>query len=62
MEAPRVLISRDDSAIDWAKRKDDLCFVRFLVDRIPTPVLEECIKTIGQWGVDRERILLRSLF
>ena len=32
MEALRVLISRDDSAIAWAKRKDTLCFVRFVVD------------------------------
>ena len=47
MEALRVLISRDDSAIDWAKRKDSLCFAGFLVDCIPTPVLEECIKTTG---------------
>ena len=46
MEALRVLISRDDSAIAWAKRKDALCFVSFVVDRIPTPVLGECIKTI----------------
>ena len=46
MEALRVLISRDDSAIAWAKRKDALCFVRFVVDRIPTPVLEECKKTL----------------
>ena len=29
MEALRVLISRDDSAVAWAKRKDALCFVRF---------------------------------
>ena len=41
MEALRMLISRDDSAIAWAKRKDALCFVRFVVDRIPTPVLGE---------------------
>ena len=44
MEALRPLISKDDSAIAWAKRKDALCFVRFVVDRIPTPVLGECIK------------------
>ena len=30
MEALRMLISRDDSAIAWAKRKDALCFVRFV--------------------------------
>ena len=61
MEALQVLVSRDDSAIAWAMRKDALCFVRFLVDRIPTPVLEECIKTIRRGGVDRERNFLRSL-
>ena len=52
MQALRVFISRDDSAIAWAKGKDALCFVRFVVDRIPTPVLEECVKTNRQ-GVDR---------
>ena len=61
MEALRMLISRDDSAIAWAKRKDALCFVRFVVDRIPTPVLGECIKTIRQVGVDGERNFLRAL-
>ena len=46
MEALRVLISKDDSAIAWVRRKDALCFVRFVVDRIPTTVLEECVRTI----------------
>ena len=61
MEALRVLISRGDSAITWAKRKDALSFVRFVVDRIPTPVLEECVKTIRQGAFDRERKFLRTL-
>ena len=61
MEALRVLISRDDSAIAWAKCKDALCFERFVVDRIPTPVLGECIKTIRQGVVDCERNFLRAL-
>ena len=61
MEALRILISRDDSAIAWAKRKGALCFVRFVVDRIPTPVLGEGIKTIAQGGVDCERNFLRAL-
>ena len=52
MEAVRALISKDDSAIAWAKRKDALCFVKFVVGRIPTPVLGECIKIIRQKGVD----------
>ena len=61
MDALRKLISRDDSAIAWAKRKDSLCFKRFVVDRIPTPVLAECIKTIRQGGFDGERRFLRAL-
>ena len=56
MKALRALISKDDSAIAWAKRKDALSFVRFVVDRIPTPVLRECIK-----GVDCEINFLRAL-
>ena len=31
------------------------------MDRIPTPALEECIKTIRQGGVDPERSFLRAL-
>ena len=61
MEALRALISKDDSAIAWAKRKDALCLVRFVVDRIPTPVLGECIKIIRQKGVDCEINFLRAL-
>ena len=56
-----MLISRDDSAIAWTKRKDALCFVRFEVDRIPTPVLEECVKTIHQGGGDHEQKILRAI-
>ena len=61
MEALRALISKDDSAIAWTKRKDAPCFVRFVVDRIPTPVLGECIKIIRQKGVDCKRIFPRAL-
>ena len=61
MEALRMLIGKDYSAIAWAKQRDALCFVRFLVDRIPTPVLHECVNTIRQGGVDRERNFLRTL-
>ena len=61
MEALRVLIARDESAVAWAKREDALCFVRFVADRIPTPVLKGCIKAIRQEGINRERIFLRAL-
>ena len=61
MEALQVLIAGDESAIAWAKNKDALCFVKFVVDRIPTPVLEKCVKAIRQRSTKREEILLRAL-
>ena len=61
MGALKVLIASEDSAVTWAKRKDALCFVKFLVDCIPTPVLEECVKTIRQRSMKREEVLLRAL-
>ena len=56
-----MLIARDDSAIAWVKRKDALSFMKFMVDRNPTPVLEECVKNIRQSSMKREDILLRAL-
>ena len=61
MGSLRVLIARDNSAIAWAKRKHALCFVKFVVDRIATQVLEECVKTIKQLSIKREEVLLRAL-
>ena len=33
------LVARDDFSIAWEKRKDAPCFVKFMMDCIPTPVL-----------------------
>ena len=35
--------------------------MKFVVNRIPTPVLEECVKAIRQRGAKREEVLLRAL-
>ena len=48
MKSLQLLITRDNSALAWVKRKNALCFVRFLVDRIPTPELQKCKKAIRQ--------------
>ena len=61
MRALKLLIARDDSAIAWAKRKDALCFVKIVVDRVPTPVLEKYVKAIRQRLMKREEVLLRAL-
>ena len=57
MRTLKGLIPRDVSAIAWAKRKDALCFVKIVVDRVPTPVLEECVKAIRQKSMKREEVL-----
>ena len=56
MEALWELIARDNSAIARA-----LCFVRLEWDRNPSPILEDCLVAIRQWGATRERIMLRAL-
>ena len=56
--ALRVFIARDDSAIAPSFFP---CFARFVVDRIPTPMLEECIKAFRQEEINREWISLRAL-
>ena len=61
MGAFGVLIANDNSAIAWAKIKDAFCFVKFVVDRIPTPVLEECVKTVRKRSIKREEVFLRAL-
>ena len=61
MGALKVLIAKENSAIVWAKRKDAVYFVIFVVDCIPTPVVEECVKTIRQRLMKREEVLLRAL-
>ena len=59
--ALKVLVASNASAIAWAKKKDALCFVKFVVDSIPTPVLEECVKTTRQRSMKRQEVLLRAL-
>ena len=56
-----MLIARDDTALAWAMRKNALCFVKFVVDHIPTPVLKEYVKAIRQRATKREEVLLRAL-
>ena len=60
MRALRVLIARDDCAIAWAKCKRCALLCGFMVDCIPNPVLEECVKAIRQGSMKREEVLLRA--
>ena len=56
-----MLTTRDASVFARAVRKYALCFVRLVVDCIPTLVLVECLRVFRQGRVKRERILLRAL-
>ena len=54
MGALKMVIARDYSAITWAEGKDALCSVKVAEDRIPNPVLEECVKAVRQRATMRE--------
>ena len=57
-----MLISRDDSAIAWAKRMDVFCFVsKVRGGSYPHSCIGRMHKTIRQGGVDGERNFLRAL-
>ena len=53
-----MFIARDDSAIAPLFCP---CFARFVLDRIPTPMLEKSIKAFRQEEINREWISLRAL-
>ena len=54
-----MLIAGDGFAIAWAKRREALCFVKFVVDLIPLLLLEKYMKTVRQRESNLERIFLR---
>ena len=40
----RDLIVQEGAAVACAKRRDALCFIRFMIEQISVPVLNTCVK------------------
>ena len=52
-----VLIIQEGMAVAYAKRRDALCFIRFLIELISMPALNTCVKMLRE-GDERAKALL----
>ena len=57
MTNPRDLIIQEGAAVACAKRKDALCFIRFMIEHISVPALNTCVKMLRE-GYERAKALL----
>ena len=57
MTSMRDLTIQEGAAIACAKRRDALCFIRFMIEQISVPALNTCVKMVGE-GDERAKALL----
>ena len=57
MTSMRDLITQEEAAIACAKRRDALCFIRFIIEQISVPELSTCVKMLRE-GDERAKALL----
>ena len=57
MTSMRDLITQEGAAVACAKRRDALCFIRFMIEQISVPALSTCVKMLGE-GDERAKTLL----
>ena len=57
----RDLITQKGAAVACAKRRDALCFIRFMIEQISVPVLNTCVKMLRE-GDERAKALLLLAF
>ena len=53
----RDLMIQEGAAVACAKRRDALCFIRFMIEQISVPELNTCVKILRE-GVERAKALL----
>ena len=53
----RDLITQEGAAVACAKRRDALCFIRFMIEQISVPALNTCVKMLRE-GDERAKALL----
>ena len=57
MTSMRDLITQEGAAVACAKRRDALCFIRFMTEQISVPVWNTCVKMLRE-GDERVKSLL----
>ena len=48
MTSVRDLMTQEGAAKACAKRRDDLCFIRFMIEQISVPALNTCAKMLKE--------------
>ena len=56
MTSMRDLITQEGAAVVCAKRRDALCFIRFMIEQISVPALNTCVNMLRE-GDERVRAL-----
>ena len=57
MTIMRDLIIQEGMTVACAKRRDALCFIRFMIEKISVPALNTCFKMLRE-GDERAKALL----
>ena len=57
MTSVRDLMTQEGAAVACAKRRDALCFVRFMIEQMSVPALNTCVKMLRE-GDERAKALL----
>ena len=61
MTSMRDLITQEEAAIACAKRRDALCFIRFMIEQMSVPVLNTCVKMLREGDEQVKALLLQAL-
>ena len=57
----RDLMIQEGAAIAFAKRRDALCFIRFMIEQISVPALNTCVKMLREGDARAKALLLLAL-
>ena len=61
MTSVRDMMTQERSAVACAKRRDALCFVRFMIEQISVPALSTCVKMLREDDERAKALLLLAL-
>ena len=61
MTSMRDLITQEGGAVACAKRRDALCFTRFMIEQISVPALNTCVKVLREGDERAKGLLLLEL-
>ena len=61
MTSMRDLITQEGAAVECAKRRDALCFIRFMIEQTSVPALNTCVNMLREGDERAKASLLLAL-